>query len=95
MVRVDGKNIVQRTTKTDSGKRTIPLNSKAMEAVRYLKEQQVKGSSYVIATQTGEHVGYWHLLTTMENACEAAGVEHRGLHYGILLPVTCTPEEWR
>ena len=30
MVRVDGKNTVQRTTKTESGKRTIPLNSRAI-----------------------------------------------------------------
>ena len=80
MVRVDGKNIVQWTTKTESGKRTIPLNSKAMEAIRHLKMQQVVGCPYVFATQTGEHVGYRHLLTTMANACEAAGVEHRGLH---------------
>jgi integrase len=80
MVRVDGKNIVQRTTKTESGKRTIPLNSKAMEAIRHLKIQQVVGCPFVFATQTGEHVGYRHLLTTMEHACEAASVEHRGLH---------------
>ena len=33
MGRVVGKNIVQRTKKTEAGKRTIPLNSKAMEAV--------------------------------------------------------------
>ncbi len=38
------------------------------------------GCPYVFATQTGEHVSYRHLLTTMERACEAAGVEHRGLH---------------
>ena len=80
MIRVDGKNIVQRTTKTESGKRTIPLNSKALEAIRHLKMQQVISCPYVFATQTGEHVGYRHLLTTMANACEAAGVEHRGLH---------------
>ena len=80
MVRVDGKNVVQRATKTESGKRNIPLNSKAMEAILHLKMQQVRGCAYVFATQTGEHVGYRHLLTTMEHACEAAGVEHRGLH---------------
>ena len=77
---MDGENIVQRTTKTESGKRTIPLNSKAMEAIQHLKMQQVIGCPYVFATQTREHVGYRHLLTTMEHACEAAGVEHRGLH---------------
>ncbi len=80
LVRVDGKNIVQRTTKTEAGKRTIPLNSKAMEAIRHLKAQQVIGCPYVFATQSGEHVGYRHLLTTMANACKAAGVERRGLH---------------
>ena len=34
----------------------------------------------MFATQTGEHVSYRHLLAMMEKACEAAGVEHRGLH---------------
>ena len=80
MVRVDGKNTVQRTTKTASGKRTIPLNSRALEAIQNLKTQQVTGCPYVFATQTGKHLSYRNLLATMEKACEAAGVEHRGLH---------------
>lgn len=80
MVRVDGKNIIQRTTKTEADKRTILLNSKAMEAIWRLKAQQVVGCPYVFATQSGKHVGYRHLLTTMANVCEAAGVGHRGLH---------------
>ena len=37
LVRADGKNTVQRTTKTESGRRTIPLNSRALEAIRHLK----------------------------------------------------------
>jgi integrase len=80
MVRVNGKNTVQRTTKTESGRRTIPLNSRAMDAVQHLKAQQVAGCPYVFATQTGKHLSYRNLLATMERACEAAGVEHRGLH---------------
>jgi integrase len=80
LVRVDGQNLVQRTTKTASGKRTIPLNARAIEAVQHLKAQQVEGCPFVFATQTGEHVGYRHLLETMEKACESTGVEHRGLH---------------
>jgi integrase len=80
MVRVDGKNLVQRTTKTESGRRTIPLNSRAMEAIQNLKAQQIAGCPYVFATRTGKHLSYRNLLTTMETACEAAGVEHRGLH---------------
>ena len=80
LVRVDGKNMVQRTTKTASGKRTVPLNSRALEAIQYLKTQQVPGCPYVFATQTGKHLSYRNLLATMEKACEAAGVEHRGLH---------------
>ena len=80
MVRVNGKNLVQRTTKTASGKRTIPLNARAMEAVCRLKAQQVAGCPYVFATQTGKHLSYRNLLATMETACDAAGVEHRGLH---------------
>jgi len=80
LVRVDGKNLVQRTTKTESGRRTIPLNGRAMEAVLHLKAQAVPGCPYVFATQTGRHLSYRNLLATMETACEAAGVEHRGLH---------------
>ena len=80
MVRVDGKNLVQRATKTASGKRTIPLNSRAVEAIQHLKAQQVAGCPYVFATQTGKYLSYRNLLATMESACEAAGVEHRGLH---------------
>ncbi|MGJ4848948.1 tyrosine-type recombinase/integrase [Bacillota bacterium Meth-B3] len=80
MVRVNGKNTVQRTTKTDSGKRTIPLNGRALEAIQHLKAQQVTGCPYVFATQTGKHLSYRNLLATMEKACEAAEVEHRGLH---------------
>jgi integrase len=80
MVRVNGKNTVQRTTKTDSGKRTIPLNSRALEAIQHLKAQHVAGCPCVFATQTGKHLSYRNLLATMEKACEAAGVEHRGLH---------------
>ena len=80
MVRVDGKNLVQRTTKTESGRRTIPLNSRALEAIQHLKAQQVARCPYVFATQTGKYLSYRNLLATMEKACEAADVEHRGLH---------------
>ena len=80
LVRVDGKNLVQRTTKTASGKRTIPLNGIAMEAVQRLKAQAVPGCPFVFATQTGKHLSYRNLLATMEKACETAGVESRGLH---------------
>jgi integrase len=80
MVRVDGKNTVQCTTKTDSGRRTIPLNSRALEAIQHLKAQQVAGCPCVFATQTGKHLSYRNLLATMEKACDTAGVEHRGLH---------------
>ena len=80
MVRVDGKNTVQRTTKTESGRRTIPLNSRALEAVQHLKKQAVPGCPFVFATQTGKYLSYSNLLATMEKACETAGVEHWGLH---------------
>jgi integrase len=80
MVRVDGKNLIQRATKTESGRRTIPLNARAIEAVQHLKAQQVEGCPYVFATQTGRHLSYRNLLATMETSCEAASVEHRGLH---------------
>ncbi len=75
-----GKNIIQRTTKTASGKRVIPLNSRAVDAIQHLKAQQVAGCHCVLATLTGKNLSYRNLLATMEKACEAAGVEHRGLH---------------
>ena len=34
----------------------------------------------MLATQTGKYLSYRNLLAMMEKACEAAGVEHRGLH---------------
>jgi len=80
MVRVDGKNLVQRTTKAESGKRTIPPNGRTMEAIRHLKAQRIVGCPIVSATQTGKYLSYRNLLATMEKACETAGVEHRGLH---------------
>ena len=51
-----------------------------METIQNLKAQQVEGCAFVFATQTGRHLSYRNLLATMETACEAAGVEHRGLH---------------
>ena len=66
MVRVDGKNTVQRTTKTASGRRTIPLNIRALEAIQHLKAQQVHDCPYVFATQSGKHLSYRNLLATME-----------------------------
>jgi integrase len=97
MVRVDRKNLAQRTTKTKSGKRTIPLNNKAMEAIQHLKAQQVAGCPYVFATQAGKYLSYRNLLATMEKACETAGVEHRGLHALSVIPspATCMPRAWR
>ena len=80
MVRVGGKNLVQRTTKTESGKRTIPLNGRVMESIRHLKAQRIVGCPFVFATQTGKYLSYRNLLAMMEKACETAGIEHRGLH---------------
>jgi integrase len=54
MERVNGANLFQRTTKTESGRWAIPLNSRAMEAVQHLKAQRMKvgekGGSSAIAT---------------------------------------------
>ena len=80
MVRVDGNNLVQRITKTASGKRTIPLNTITMEAVQHLKTHQVPGYPFMFATQAGKHLSYRNLLATMEKARDTADVEHRGLH---------------
>ncbi len=72
-MRADGKNTVRRTTKTASGRRTIPLNNRALEAIQPLKDRQVSGCPYVFAAQTGKYLSYRNLLATMEKACEAVG----------------------
>ena len=77
---VDGKYLVQNTTKTDAGKRTVPLNNRAMEAIQHMKAQAVPDCPYVFTTQTREHVSYRHLPKTMVLASKAAGVEQRGIH---------------
>ena len=60
MVWVDGKNLVQRATKTASGSEQSPSTLEQWRL--HLKAQQVEGCPFVFATQTGEHVSYWHLL---------------------------------
>ena len=97
MVRVDGKNLVQRTTKTASGKRTIPLNIRAIEAVRHLKEQAVPGCPFVFATQSGKHLRYRNLLATMENACKSVWMWSAAacMRSGTPSPATCTRAVWR
>ena len=66
-----------------------------MEAVRHLKEQRIVSCLFVFATQTGKYLSYRNLQATMEKACEAAGVEQRGImHSDIRLPATCTPGAW-
>ena len=95
MVRVDGKNLVQRTTKTASGKRTIPLNSRALEAVHNLKAQQLPGCTYVFATQTGKYLSYRNLLVMMDKACVARAWNTGACtRSGTPSPATCTRMEW-
>lgn len=57
------------------GRTTIPLNSRAMKALRRLKAQRIAGCPIVFATQTGKHLSYRNLPATMEKACETAGVK--------------------
>ncbi len=96
MVRVDGRTVVQRTTKTASGRRTVPLNSKAMEDIRNLRGQQVAGCPYVFATRTGEHASYRRLPAPMERASRPPGLSTAVcMRCCIPLPATYTPGEWK
>ena len=45
-----------------------------------MQTQRTVGCPYLFATQTGKYLSYRNLLATMENACQAVGVEHRVLY---------------
>jgi len=48
--------------------------------IQHLKERRTVGCPFVFATQTGKYLSYRNPLAMTEKACEAADVEHRGLH---------------
>ena len=75
------KVLEQNSAKSRSGKRSIPLNSDAVEALRYLKS--VCGNSkYVIATSDGKPIGQRYLDRLFRNIQIAAGFPEERI-YGI------------
>lgn len=70
-------------TKTAAGRRIIPLNDKAIEALRqiqfYNKQMRID-TPYVISTETGERITDRSLLRSLDYALGAIGAHHIGLH---------------
>lgn len=70
-------------TKTESGKRVIPLNEKAIDALNQIKAYNKKrgiSSKYVISSESGEHITERNLFRTLEYICGACGIKRIGVH---------------
>ncbi len=75
------KLIVQDKPKTEKGKRLLPLNAAALEALEDLRT--VPGfdpEGFVIHTKTGNPVMPRTLEQSLENMCRVAGIRRVGVH---------------
>lgn len=75
------KVIEQSSTKTESGQRNIPLNSKACLALEHL-EQDSNGSKYVLITRDGRPLGQKSFDTTFRRILKASGIPDEKI-YGV------------
>lgn len=70
-------------TKTESGKRVIPLNEKAITALKQIEAYNKKrgiSTDYVISSESGDHITERNLFRTLEYICGAAGIKRIGIH---------------
>ena len=70
-------------TKTAAGRRTIPLNDKAVEALHQIQsynEQMHIDTTHVISTETGERISERSLFRSLDYALGAIGAHHIGVH---------------
>ncbi|MDF2588330.1 MAG: site-specific integrase [Anaerocolumna sp.] len=80
----DNKRVIIFTdTKTKNGNRVIPLNSKAIEALKEIRrrnEIQNINSEYVVSDLNGNYVLPRNFSRTLEMLCNRAGVKFVGTH---------------
>lgn len=77
--RVQGKQLVTKTTKTYSGDRVIPLNNAATEAIERLCEQH-PNSECIICSSKGEMIPPERLERTFYRILKNVGISQAGLH---------------
>lgn len=75
------KTIEQTTTKTENGKRDIPLNKKACTALEHLA-QTCNGAKYVLSTRSGTPLGQKSFDTTFRRILRASGIDEDKI-YGV------------
>lgn len=68
-------------TKTSSSKRDIPLNDRAMKAIRILaKTTYNPETDFLICTNAGKWLTHMMLQRTYDRVLKAAGLNHMGMH---------------
>ena len=70
-------------TKTESSKRVIPLNEKAITALEQIKaynNERGISTNHVISSESGDHITERNLFRTLECICGAAGIKRIGIH---------------
>lgn len=75
------KVIDQTTTKTESGKRDVPLNETALCAINHLYETR-NGAKYVLSTRAGTPLGQKSFDTTFRRILKAADIPEDKI-YGV------------
>lgn len=71
--------MVDRSTKTQSSCRYIPINSKSLEALMYFKSLGYS-NPYVMANSDTGLITYRNLLRVLENILDSNGINHGSLH---------------
>jgi integrase len=69
-----------RKTKTKAGRRTVPLNDKALEALHYFKSLGYAENPYVMANSNKGVVSYRNLFRVLDNVLKDKGIDHGSLH---------------
>lgn len=77
------RKIIISDTKTTNGNRIIPLNSKAIDALKEIQrrnEQQHITSEYVVCDLNGNHLTPRNFQRTWENIANRANIKNQGIH---------------
>lgn len=73
----------ESSTKTKSGRRTIPLTQKAVNIIKELKREQEKlgiKSNYLISTPNGDCLNPRNLIQCFNSICKKANINNQGIH---------------
>ena len=73
------RSYVQEGAKSETSNRIVPLSPRAIEILRYLKENQ-KDDEFLFENKDGGRLSYESLRYQCQLACQEAGVPYYGLH---------------